>query len=332
MAKAKAKPTLTIRGKEISVETREMEQSKLRFYEENPRVYSIVRTSTQAPTQAEIYERLLEMEHVKELVQDIRRNQGLLDPVVVKRESHEVLEGNSRLAAYRFLAGKDPIKWGKMKCVILPKGVDESLVFALLGQYHIKGKKDWAPYEQAGFLFRRHKNHNISVEELAEELGLGKSVAARLLETYEFMLTHKERNISRWSYYEEYLKSRIVRKNLRSQYPGMDQLIVKKIRSGEIDKAVDIRDKLKIIAKAPLRLRKRFADGSLDFEDCYERAAEGGSANRIAQRLTKFSQWLANEDTQKEIRGAKDPLRGKLGYEIRKLSRVIGRVKRDLEG
>ena len=35
------------------------------------------------------------------------RNQGLIEPLIVRDDTFEVLEGNSRLAAYRFLAKSD---------------------------------------------------------------------------------------------------------------------------------------------------------------------------------------------------------------------------------
>ena len=36
----------------------------------------------------------------------------------------------------------------------------------------IKGKKDWLPYERAGFLYRRHKHHAIPLTVVAQELGI----------------------------------------------------------------------------------------------------------------------------------------------------------------
>ena len=87
--------TLLIRGTEIPVETRLIEHSKLRFFSENPRIYSIVRADGREPSQEEIQEQLLQLEHVRELVIDIRQNGGLTDPIIVRGESLEVLEGNS---------------------------------------------------------------------------------------------------------------------------------------------------------------------------------------------------------------------------------------------
>src|ERR1700719_913271 len=108
--------TLTVSNEVIPVVTKEMLQSKLRFYPDNPRIYSLLRhNENHEVTQDEIEAQLLEMEHVKVLKEDIKRNGGLIEPVIVRDGTFEVLEGNSRLAAYRFLAKADPITWAKMK-------------------------------------------------------------------------------------------------------------------------------------------------------------------------------------------------------------------------
>ena len=232
--------TLLIRGVEIPVQTTTLSHLDLRFFVDNPRVYSILRPDGVAPSQADIERKLLEMEHVKTLIQDIKRDGGLTDPVVVRAGSLEVLEGNSRLAAYRALGKIDPLKWGSMKCKLLPKDIDERLIFALLGQYHIKEKRIGS-LEQAGFLYRRSVIHNIDVEQLAPEIGLSRQKVAHLIDTYQFMLDHNETNTARWSYYDEYLKSRTVRRARLTQ-SGFDELIVEKIMSGEIARAVDVRD------------------------------------------------------------------------------------------
>ncbi len=100
----------------------------MKFFTENPRVYSLVRSDSSEPSQEQIQERLLDMEHVKELIQDVKQNEGLIEPLIVKDGTFEVLEGNSRLAAYRYLAKGDPIKWGRIKCTLLPSDISEALV------------------------------------------------------------------------------------------------------------------------------------------------------------------------------------------------------------
>ena len=140
---------LRIRGEDVPVRTLLIDHKKLRFFVDNPRIYSIVRSGGRQPEQDEICRELLELEHVKELKEDIKLNGGLIDPLIVRDGTLEVLEGNSRLAAYRWLClnDPDPAAWANVKCTLLPETIDDRLVYALLGQYHIKGKKDWQPFE-----------------------------------------------------------------------------------------------------------------------------------------------------------------------------------------
>ena len=145
--------TLRIRNEDIPVRTVWIEQSKLKFFVDNPRIYSVVRAGGKTPDQTEIYEELLEQEHVRELKEDIRLNGGLIDPLIVKDGTLEVLEGNSRLAACRWLYENDKANaplWGKVKCTLLPADIPEPLIFAILGQYHIRGKKDGSHTSRPG--------------------------------------------------------------------------------------------------------------------------------------------------------------------------------------
>jgi len=63
---------MTISGEKIKVQDCWLPQHDLKYYPENPRIYSIVYQGDTAPTQAEIEERLIEKEHVKQLYQSIK--------------------------------------------------------------------------------------------------------------------------------------------------------------------------------------------------------------------------------------------------------------------
>jgi len=314
--------TLLIRGVEIPVETTTLPQASLRFFVDNPRVYSILRSDGEEPSQAAIERKLLEMDHVKALIQDIKRDGGLTDPVVVRAGKLEVLEGNSRLAAYRALAKLDPIKWGRMKVRLLPEGLDDALIFALLGQYHIKGKKDWAPFEQAGFLYRRSIAHDIDPAQLAQEIGLSRRKVEHLIAVYRFMLDHGEAETARWSYYDEYLKSTAIRK-VRLAHGDFDALVVEKVKSGEIARAVDVRDRLPIICAATKSVQK-FASRALDFEDAHEHAVESGADSSPYRKLAKFRQWIAKAEVEAALGRAQGETRRKILFELDKLA---GRVE-----
>lgn len=321
--------TLTIRGQEIPVETCLIEHTKLRFFADNPRIYSIVRADGKEPTQEEIQEQLLQLEHVRALIVDIRQNGGLTDPLVVIADSYEVVEGNSRLAAYRHLAKSEPIKWAKVKCTVLPATIDHSLLFALLGQYHIKGKKDWAPYEQAGFLYRRFKDHKIDVRTLASEIGLSSRTVKHLIDTYQFMIDHGETATDRWSYYDEYLRSSKIRK-AREAYPDFDVLIVEKIKSGEIRRAVDVRDELPVICSASPKLLKKFATGVLAFENAVETAMEGGGDSAHLKRLTAFRKWIVSDEADPLLQ-VTGQVRDKIIFELGKIYTRVSALRAKLQ-
>ena len=319
--------TLLIREKEIPVVTTTLRQDTLRFFVENPRVYSVLRADGDAePSQEEIQAKLLNMDHVKALIQDIKRDGGLTDPVIVRAGTLEVLEGNSRLAAYRHLVELDPIKWGRIKVRLLPEDMDEKLILALLGQYHIKGKTAWPPFEKAGFLYRRHKTHDIPVEQLAQEVGETRRKVAHLINVYQFMVDHDQDEPARWSYYDEYLKSRFIKKVRNETF---DQLVVAKIDRGEIPRAVEVRDKLAVICKAPRSLRK-FKGREYDFDEAYEWAVEAGADSTPYAKLEKFRKWLGTQETQQALGQIGGETRKKIEFELKKLGPVVESLLKSL--
>ena len=312
--------TILIRGKQIPVLTTTLRQDTLRFFVDNPRVYSVLRKDgTAEPSQEEIQAKLIDMDHVKELIQDIKRDGGLTDPIIVRDGTLEVLEGNSRLAAYRHLVELDPIKWGMIKVRLLPEDMDEKLILALLGQYHLKGKTAWPPFEKAGFLYRRHKDHDIPVEQLALEVGETRLKVAHMVSVYQFMIDNDQGEKARWSYYDEYLKSRFIKKVRDEKF---DRLIVEKINLGEIPRAVDVRDKLTVICKAPKPL-KRFAAEEYDFEEAYDWAVEAGADSTPYAKLAKFRKWLATQETKQSLDRTGGETRKKIEFELKKLGPVV---------
>ena len=322
--------TLLIRGVEIPVLTTTLRQDTLRFFVDNPRVYSVLRKDgTAEPSQEEIQAKLLDMDHVKELVQDIKRDGGLTDPIIVRDGTLEVLEGNSRLAAYRHLVNLDPIKWGMIKVRLLPKDMDEKLILALLGQYHLKGKTAWPPFEKAGFLYRQHKNHDIPVDQLALEVGETRQKVAHMVRVYEFMIDNDQDEKARWSYYDEYLKSRFIKK-VRDEDEKFDRLIVEKINSGEIARAIDVRDKLPVICKAPRKRLKSFTTGGINFEEAYDCAVEAGADSTPYAKLAKFRKWLAMQETEQALSRTGGETRNKIEFELKKLLPVVDGLKKRL--
>lgn len=317
---------IRLRGMEVPTVTREIPVKELNFYPENPRIYSIVHSDGQTPTQQEILERLQGLEHVRQLVQDIRANGGLIDPIIVRQGDMVVLEGNSRLAAYRYLLKDDPVKWAKVSCTLLPPDIDEHLVFALLAQYHVKGKKDWAPYEKAGFIYRRFKQQNVDLQAAAPELGITREEAKHLIAVYEFMIESGDQDSAHWSYYDEFLKSRKIKK-VREEVAGFDKFVVEEIKTGRMGKAMDLRDKLPVICAGHPKVLKRYMSGAYDFAEAYEHAVTAGGEHHALNRLKRFRKWLVESTTEDDILDAPKAIRDSMQYELKEIERKAKKIK-----
>ena len=322
--------TLTLGGEEIPVRNGLLPVHDLSFYPENPRIYSLIQRPGVMPSQDEILNRLSRMDHVKQLIQSIMANGGLTDPMLVKDDDFVVLEGNSRLAAYRVLARNAPLEWGMAKVRLLPSDISEKLVFALLGEYHIIGRKDWAPYEQAGYLYRRNVTHGVSAQSMASEMGLPLRKVNHLINAYKFMVEHDETSVMRWSYYDEYLKSSIAR-NARRNNPELDDVVVGKIKRGEIPAAVDVRDKLvKLldVTKVGTEPTKIFLSGDKSFDRAFESAQDRGVDNMWLRRLKRFRSELQVSEFMDDLERMSPEQRDNCMFQVAKIHQSIERIKR----
>jgi len=313
---------ITLRGKDVPLTVESVDNSTLRFYAENPRIYShLWQDDGRVPTQQEIFDVLSKTEHVREvLLPSIRTNGGLIEPLLVK--GNIVLEGNSRLAAYRLLSEADKDKWRLIRVRKLPPDTSEADIFALLGEYHIVGKKDWQPFEQAGYLYRRHKTHGVTEADLHKEIGISAGKIKHLIRVYQFMIDHNDRNPSRWSYYDELLKGRKFLGAIE-KYSDFLEIIVEKIGSGEIERAVDVRDRLPLITNAGGNTLKKFISGSYSFEQAVSDARLRGAGDYNHKRLNEFRQWLADGQLDKEFGDAGGAEQKMLKYELDKIGRRV---------
>lgn len=325
---------LTIGKTEYEVYETQMNQCELLFYEENPRVYSALRADGSTPTQEVIEEKMTSMDHVKQLRLSIKQNGGLIDPLIVVKRNNDyvVLEGNSRLAAYRLLASKDPVKWQKVRVCVLPETITEGDIFTLLGQYHLIGRKDWSKFEQAAYLFRQKESTNIANDILAQNIGLSESKVNAYLRVYTFMLDNNDLRPDRWSYYEEYLKSRGINK-YRETYSQMDSLFVKQVKTGKIKKAEDVRKVLGEIAKGKnktaTKIMQDIIEGKTSIYDGFEKYKATGKASNGYQRIKKFHDLIDDDDFQKVIK-LEATSNNAIAFELKKIQKAVDKLLKDL--
>jgi len=327
---AKQTDTLTIRDEEIIVEVRSVDHRTLKFFVKNPRVYSIVRETDEEPSQEHIEEQMKGMDHVKDLVKRIRRHGGLIEALVVRKDTLEVIEGNSRLAAYRILFQEDPAKWQKVKCHFLPENIKASQISSLLSEYHLKGKKGWKPFEDAGFLYRRKYEEKVSIPDLVEESGLSKSKVEHLIETYKFMVENKDTHASRWSYYDVYLKPKKIKK-MREEYPTFDTVVVQMIKNEEFSEARELRDKLPMICDGPKKNLEKFLDGKIDFTAAVSHVAENKDGINGQKHLNKFRTWIAQPKRLDALTASNGEIRKKVLFEVRNIRDCLTKLLTKLE-
>lgn len=329
--------TLTIGKKIFEVQKGDLNQADLKFYIDNPRVYSALRTHNETPSQKEIEELMTGMDHVKQLKLSIETNGGLIDPLIVRAGDNVVLEGNSRLAAYRLLCRIDPIKWGMVKCTILPADIDDASIFALLGQYHIVGRKDWSPFEQAGYLYRRQLETRYPVESMAKELGITSGDAKKFISVYKFMIENDDLTPDRWSYYEEYLKNREVKKFRENDVQKqLDKVVFEAVKTGEIRQATEMRQLGEVLkasskSKKGKRLVEQIISKEVSIVDAHETLEVSGQINETISKLEKFQNMINDNDFEKTVASSTKETKDKALFIIKRIDKRLSSLLKKLE-
>lgn len=313
---------IPVQGKVYTITYCHLRHEELQFYADNPRVYSALHDGeANSPTQDEIEAHLQKKDHVRELRDDIRKNGGLLNPVIVKDTTKEVVEGNCRLAAYRLLGKEDPIKWERLRCFVLPPPVNDSDIASILGQLHLKGTLDWRPYEQAAFLHRRFTIDKVSVPDLTKEIPLTEREIKHCIEVIEYMIKHDDNTLERWSHYDVMLRNRKIQKAVQD-HPGFEDKILAIIKSGTV-KATDFRDKLKVVCstKSPEPI-KQIVDGK-PLATAFEAAKSLGGDHSSLLRFRRFRELILDPDTKKDIASANPKVKADLAFELTKIKKRI---------
>src|SRR5882757_6940513 len=126
---------LTINGRKIAFESQSIDIFSIDFYPENPRINYILSKYGDGLTQQIIEEKLWSQDSVKLLAEDIERNGGLIEEVIVY--DGKVVEGNSRLCAYRKIydkaSDKNKPQWLRIKCKVITEAIKDSELMFLLG-------------------------------------------------------------------------------------------------------------------------------------------------------------------------------------------------------
>ncbi len=320
---------LNILGSKIKYTIEEIDIYELKYFPDNPRVYTALRKiDDNDPNQQQIQEVMFEEENVRELFKRIKKAGGLVEEIVVRRDTMEVVEGNSRLAAHRKLADQtDDIGWKKIRCRVVETLSDKQIRF-LLSEYHIYGKTDWTTYEQANMFYVQNVTKGVNIEELHADTGLAKKEISKRIEIIKMMEDNNDNQSKHYSHYEQLLTKRSLKKTFHEN-DGFNSRVLRDIKNGSIGTAQDVRDKLSVVCEnAKSSAFKKYLKDEADLEEAYDLAVDSGAGDRSIKRLTKFRNWIAEPYVKKNLINQTDV--GKVKFEIGKIQTELKKMQTDI--
>lgn len=330
------KKEMKILGEAIPLSNDYISINQLKFLKDNPRVYACTYgepgfdNRTEEQQQQIIYKKLCDEPSVQNLIPEIQRHGGLIEPILIRHDTKEVIEGNSRLATYKILHKKyDKGDWEKIPCEIVSSLTEEQLA-AFLNQIHVKGKTQWAAYEKANFSYARHTKKDWSLKKIAELFGESTATIRTRIEVIRLMKENDDGERSHFSHYDVLVRNPSISKGIRA-YDGLRDFLLKEIkRLGPDDDsnqftAQELRKKLPVILKKPKVLKKYF-DKGIDLDEAYQRAEISN-----AQQKVRKAYGLLDGVSSQEIAKLEQNEFNALKQDVRKLSREITRIKKIIE-
>ncbi|MFZ5995074.1 MAG: hypothetical protein ACOYU4_08825 [Thermodesulfobacteriota bacterium] len=255
-----AKESITVLGREITYEIKDVDIKSLEYDPENPRINRIVsRIPPNKVTQDFIEMELLKLDSTKDLTKDLEANKGIIDEVYIL--NNKVIEGNRRLCAYRRLNKKYPNekRWQFIKARILHDDVTDEEISYILVTFHIKGKTPWDAYEKAAYVHRMIKKLNKTPEEISKHLGTHKKTIEAMLNAYETMSAKYLQNsyennldggtkdeVKKFSYFDAFYRQKDLVKRAQETPAFLDEF-VEWVKEDRFKKAQNVRELPKIL-------------------------------------------------------------------------------------
>ncbi len=294
----KDKNTIAILGEDIQTSQELLSIHNLKFLSDNPRVYAVIQEMedfddlTQDEKQGRIYDCLLKEQSVKNLIPQIKKDRGLQEPIIVRWDTQEVIEGNSRLAVYRKLNREDPDNeiWKEIRCQVVDTLTDDQQT-RILGQIHLHGKTEWSRYAKALYCYRWVVEQGNDSATLSKIAGFSTQEINKNVSSIKLMHENNESKHSNYSYYDVLVRNREISSAISDSNPLRKSLLTK-IKT-EAFTAQEMRDQLPTIIRKPKILGK-FQKGEVTLKDAYDRASISGTQHR----LKKIHESL--EDIEKE--------------------------------
>ncbi len=314
--------TIAIMGQHIHARHERIPIEQLQFLPDNPRVYAAIREMpdfkglTSDEKQVRIYQRLLQEPSVKNLIPEIKRDGGLQDPITVRWDTRQVIEGNSRLAAYRKLNDEsNEERWTQIRCLVVTTLTHDQQT-RLLGQAHLHGKTEWSPYAKALFCFRWVKEDKRDPSTLSDLSGIGSAEIRKNVMIIQLMKDNNDDKLSHFSYYNVLVRNRAISAAFADS-PKLQDTLLTQIKTEALT-AQEMRDRLPTVLAKPRILRK-YENGDITLKDAFERAEISGAE----QKLKKIRDRLDDIEL--------DDIASLERHEVRSVKQVVRQIRQRLK-
>ena len=323
---------LHILGEAIPYSHGQYHISELRFLKWNPRVYDYVQAAsgfaemTVEEQQRVIYEGLLREASVKELLSEIQHHRGIMEPLLVLRATMEVVEGNSRLAAYRKLNEDERGEWEYLPCIVV-SNLTERQQSAYLAQVHVKGKRQWSAYEKANYAYVQHERGR-TYEDIAKVFGVSPGTVRTPVRVIQMMKDNADREQSNFSYYNVIVRNPDIRKGAEEE--SVREMLLGKIKSfGLGDEkeftAQELRDKLPEVLRKR-KVKKKFISGAISLDEAYERARSSRTEHKVRR-----ASGILDDISRNEVSVLERSDLNAVRYGVRKLAKIVTRLQRMID-
>ena len=145
------------------------------------------------------------------------------------------------------------------------------------------------------------------------------------------MIEKADNHPNKWSYYEEILKNRGIRKAF-DEIPGLEEKVISDVKENKIRMAIDVRklgDISKVNDKLSKKILKDIAIGEEDIYSGFEIIASSGKMDNNFQLLTNFRKKISDENFASKV--INDENLGNIEFELKKIERIVSTILSRIE-
>jgi hypothetical protein len=327
-------PYITILGERIPCVYEEIDINKLSYSSVNPRITPLLELNSDheklSPPELKnhIYDLMLKESSVTNIKEKIYENEGTLDPIIVRKDRDEVVEGNSRLTVYMYWHNEDKLDplWQTIPCYVVSE-----LTQLQQDWYqritHIDQKTPWAKYAKSLMVFNSHRDGN-DMDYLKTAFVNNETEINKRIKSVRLMKSNDDNKTDNFSYYDEVLVRNGPISEAVNNSPKLKSLLLEGIKEGSFLSAGNLRDKLKKIVEHPKQLKK-FIDQKISLDESYEAIKTTDPHEKIKTALNRVSE-VETKDISKMDRIELNKIKISTKHLIRAVDRIDKLIKKNL--